>query len=89
MAIALREACEVPERCLPLLPTSYFNFLIVNGGELVPTFHQHANDDRALGMIREIFPDRKINGIDCLDLVEESGTPFCNSQHHPGSWRKA
>jgi agmatine deiminase len=81
--IPLPEACEVPGWRLPVLPASYVNFLIVNGGVLVPTFRQSKNDDRALGMLRELFPDREITGIDCLDLVEEGGTLHCISQQQP------
>jgi agmatine deiminase len=81
--IPLPEACEVPGWRLPVLPASYVNFLIVNGGVLVPTFRQGRNDDRALGVIREMFPNRKITGIDCLDLVEEGGTLHCISQQQP------
>ena len=83
LEIPLPEACEVAGWRLPVLPASYVNFLIVNGGVLVPTFRQPKNDDRALGMIRELFPDREIIGIDCLDLVEEGGTLHCISQQQP------
>ncbi|WP_338289589.1 agmatine deiminase family protein [Luteolibacter sp. LG18] len=83
--IALPEACEVPGWRLPVLPASYVNFLIVNGGVLVPTFRQARNDDRALGLIRELFPGREVTGIDCLDLVEEGGTLHCISQQQPAS----
>ena len=81
--IPLPEACEVPGWRLPILPASYVNFLILNGGLLVPTFRQHRNDDRALGLLRELFPDREVVGIDCLDLVEEGGTLHCISQQQP------
>ena len=83
LEIPLPEACEVPGWRLPVLPASYVNFLIVNGGVLVPTFRQEKNDDRALGMIRELFSDREVIGIDCLDLVEEGGTLHCISQQQP------
>jgi agmatine deiminase len=83
LEIPLPEACEVPGWRLPVLPASYVNFLIVNGGVLVPTFRQTKNDDRALGMIRELFPTREIRGIDCLELVEEGGTLHCISQQQP------
>ena len=83
LEIPLPEACEVPGWRLPVLPASYVNFLIVNGGVLVPTFRQARNDDRALGMIRELFPTREIRGIDCLELVEEGGTLHCISQQQP------
>ncbi len=81
--IPLPQACEVPGWRLPVLPASYVNFLIVNGGVLVPTFRQPKNDDRALGLLRELFPTREIVGIDCLDLVEEGGTLHCISQQQP------
>lgn len=81
--IALPEACEVPGWRLPVLPASYVNFLIVNDGLLVPTFRQPKCDDRALGLLRELFPGREIVGIDCLDLVEEGGTLHCISQQQP------
>ena len=81
--IPLPEACEVPGWRLPVLPASYVNFLIVNGGVIVPTFRQGRNDDRALGMVRELFPGRQVVGIDCLDLVEEGGTLHCISQQQP------
>ena len=83
--IPLPAACEVPGWRLPVLPASYVNFLIVNGGVLVPTFRQPRNDDRALGLIREMFPGREIAGIDCLDLVEEGGTLHCISQQQPAA----
>lgn len=81
--IPLPAACEVPGWRLPVLPASYVNFLIVNGGVLVPVFRQPKNDDRAIGMIREMFPGREIHPIDCLDLVEEGGTLHCISQQQP------
>ena len=80
----LPEACEVPGWRLPVLPASYVNFLIANGGVLVPTFRQGRNDDRALGLVRELFSGREVRGIDCLDLVEEGGTLHCISQQQPG-----
>jgi agmatine deiminase len=85
IGIPLPEACEIPGWRLPVLPASYVNFLIVNGGVLVPTFRQARNDDRALGMLRELFQDREVTGIDCLDLVQEGGTLHCISQQQPAA----
>jgi len=85
--IPLPQACAVPAWRLPVLPASYVNFLIVNGGVLVPTFRQKTNDSRALGIIREMFPGRDITGIDCLDLVEEGGSLHCISQQQPRGGR--
>jgi len=83
LPIHLPEACEVAGWRLPVLPASYVNFLITNGGVLVPTFRQRRNDERALGMIGELFPGREVVGIDSLDLVEEGGTLHCISQQQP------
>lgn len=83
LEVHLPEACEVPGWRLPVLPASYVNFLITNGGVLVPTFRQQANDDRALGILREAFPRHEVIGLDCLDLVEEGGTLHCLSQQQP------
>jgi agmatine deiminase len=77
------EACEVPGWRLPILPASYVNYLLVNGGVIVPQFRQKKNDERAKDILREIFPAREIVGIDCLDLVEEGGTLHCISQQQP------
>ena len=81
--IPLPASCEVPGWRLPVLPASYVNFLILNHGLLVPTFRQAKNDDRALGILRELFPGREVRGIDCLELVEEGGTLHCISQQQP------
>jgi agmatine deiminase len=64
------------------LPPSYANFLIVNGGVLVPIYSQ-PGDDRAMGILREIFPGRKIVGIDCRPLLIEGGALHCLTQQQP------
>ena len=64
------------------LPASYANFLIGNGFVLVPTFN-HPNDLRALTLLQEQFPSRKVIGIDCVDLVWGLGTLHCISQQEP------
>ena len=81
--LPLPDPCEVRGWRLPVLPASYVNFLVLNGGVLVPTFGQPKGDDRALGLLRELFPGREVVGIDCLDLVEEGGSLHCISQQQP------
>ncbi len=77
------EACEVPGWRLPILPASYVNFLIVNDAVIAPSFQQAKNDDRAAGILRELFPGRDVVSIDCLDLVQEGGALHCISQQQP------
>ena len=67
------------------VPASYANFLIVNGGVLVPTFRQPGPDARALEIIQGCFPDRKVVGVDCYHLIWGLGTLHCISQQQPAA----
>jgi agmatine deiminase len=64
------------------LPASYANFYIANGMVLVPTFND-PKDRIALGILAELFPDREIVGIHCVDLVYGLGTLHCMTQQEP------
>ncbi|MFD2034096.1 agmatine/peptidylarginine deiminase [Belliella marina] len=64
------------------LPASYANFYIANNLVVVPTFRD-ANDDKALEIIASCFPDRKVTGIDSLDLIWGLGSFHCLSQQEP------
>jgi len=64
------------------LPASYLNFYIANRAVLVPVFSDQ-NDGKALGILRDLFPGRKIVGIDCRDLVEGMGAIHCITQQQP------
>lgn len=64
------------------LPASYVNFLITNKSVLVPTFRS-SRDQEALAVLAKCFPDRKIVGIDCWDLVWGLGTIHCSTQQQP------
>ncbi len=64
------------------LPASYANFLIANKIVLVPVF-QDKNDKIALDILQKCFPDRKVVGINCRDLVAGLGTLHCISQQEP------
>lgn len=64
------------------LPASYANFYIANGIVVVPTF-QCKKDDKALGIIQDVFPDRKIIGTDSTDIIWGLGSFHCLSQQEP------
>ena len=68
---------------LEQLPASYANFLICNGSVIVPVFAQSKVDDRALGILRECFPKRRVLGIDARRLVIEGGAIHCITQQQP------
>ncbi len=64
------------------LPASYANFYIANSCVLVPTFADPA-DEPALSILRNLFPDRRIIGIDCRELIWGLGTFHCLTQQQP------
>jgi agmatine deiminase len=64
------------------LPASYANFYIANGLVVVPTFRS-AKDDRAMRIIQEVFPERKVLGLDSTDIIWGLGSFHCLSQQEP------
>jgi len=66
------------------LPASYANFYIANQLVIVPTFND-ANDRFALNTLAGLFPDRKVIGIACRDLVLGLGTLHCMTQQQPSN----
>ena len=64
------------------IPATYANFLIVNGGVLVPTYRV-PQDAFAIQIIQSIFPDRKVVGLDCLPLIDQHGSLHCISMQYP------
>ncbi|MCH7397382.1 agmatine deiminase family protein [Belliella sp. DSM 107340] len=64
------------------LPASYANFYIANDLVVVPTFRDD-NDEKALEIIASAFPERKVIGIDSLDLIWGLGSFHCLSQQEP------
>jgi agmatine deiminase len=64
------------------LPASYANFYIANGLVLAPTFND-PSDRIALNTLADLFPDRKVVGIACRDLVLGLGTLHCMTQQQP------
>ena len=66
------------------LPASYANFYIANKCVLVPTF-QDPEDRQVLGILDNLFPTRRIVGIDCRVMVRGLGTLHCATQQEPSS----
>ncbi|HZA38160.1 MAG TPA: agmatine deiminase family protein [Candidatus Baltobacteraceae bacterium] len=64
------------------LPASYANFYIANSCVLVPTFADPA-DEAALSILQKCFPDRRVIGIDCRELIWGLGTFHCLTQQQP------
>lgn len=66
------------------LPASYANFYIANKVVLVPTFND-PNDRIVLNTLAGLFPNRRVVGINCRDLILGLGTLHCLSQQQPAA----
>jgi agmatine deiminase len=61
------------------VPSSYANFYLANGAVLLPLYNS-VTDQQALDIFSTLFPDRKIEGISCNDLVWGQGSIHCITQ---------
>lgn len=74
------------------LTLSYINFYPVSGGLIVPLFGKDGDaelkraDDRALGILREQYPDRKIVPIDGMKIIKGGGNVHCITQQIPKAY---
>jgi len=71
-----------PRRDGDLCIASYLNFLIVNGGVIVPQYGDE-NDALALAQIQTIFPERKAVGVYTREVVYGGGNIHCITQQVP------
>jgi agmatine deiminase len=82
---------EPPERFCrgERLTLSYINFYPVTGALIVPVFgldgsaDLRRSDDRALGILRELYSDRKIVPIDGMKIIKGGGNVHCITQQIP------
>ena len=63
-------------------PASHANFYVANGVVLLPTYDPE-RDPIAIDVLQRCFPDRRVVGIDCTDLVWGLGAFHCVSQQWP------
>jgi agmatine deiminase len=64
------------------LPASYANFYISNKAVIVPLF-KCKEDDQAMQVFEECFPDRKVVGINSVEIIWGLGSFHCLSQQEP------
>ena len=64
------------------LPGSYANFLVVNGGVLIPGADS-PKDAVAAAQLQKVFPDRKVEIIDCRALLSGHGGLHCITMNYP------
>ncbi len=64
------------------LPASYANFYIGNKTVLLPVFNV-PNDKKAVSILQNLFPDRKIVPLPCRELLMGFGGLHCITQQQP------
>lgn len=64
------------------LPASYANFYIANRTVLLPVYG-HRNDAVAVRTLQELFPDRRVEAVNCVDLIWGLGAFHCVTQQQP------
>lgn len=64
------------------LPASYANFYIANNVVIVPLY-RCKEDDIAQRVLQDCFPDRRIIGIDSVEIIWGLGSFHCLSQQEP------
>ena len=64
------------------LPASYANFLICNNSVIMPIYQQ-AEDQQAIEVMTQAFPNHRIITIDCLPLVQQFGSLHCITMQIP------
>lgn len=64
-----------------VLPATYANFLMINSAVLVPVYGL-ATDADVLEIFEELFPDRKIFGVNCKAAIKQNGSLHCLTMNY-------
>ena len=81
------ETIDIVEGTIPrnngeMCIASYLNFLITNGGVIVPQYDDE-NDALAISQLKEIFPEKKVVGVRTKEIVYGGGNIHCITQQVP------
>ncbi|WP_040406263.1 agmatine deiminase family protein [Amycolatopsis nigrescens] len=64
---------------------SYINYYVANGAVIAPAFGDRAADQRAAGVLGELYPGREIVGVRIDTLAEGGGGIHCATQQQPAA----
>ncbi|RKO62312.1 agmatine deiminase [Caldibacillus debilis] len=64
------------------LAASYVNYYTANGGVIVPLFDDE-NDEKAINLLKKLYPDRKVVGIYAREILLGGGNIHCITQQQP------
>ena len=66
---------------------SYMNFLIVNGGVILPQYGDE-NDALAVQQVQAMFPERRVVGVQTREVAFGGGNIHCITQQQPAPQRR-
>ena len=66
---------------------SYMNFLIVNGGIILPQYGDE-NDALAVQQVQAMFPERRVVGVQTREVAFGGGNIHCITQQQPAPQRR-
>lgn len=72
----------IPRKDGEISIASYMNFLVVNGGVIVPQYGDE-NDSLAMSQIQEMYPERKVVGVRTEEIAYGGGNIHCITQQQP------
>jgi len=73
---------SIPRRAGDKTAASYLNFLIVNGGVIMPVFDD-PNDSVAKAKLEAVFPERRVVTVPGREIVLGGGNVHCITQQQP------
>jgi agmatine deiminase len=72
-----------PRKAGDRLTASYINFYIANGGIVIPLFGDRIFDRAAVDLLKRLFPDREVVGVECREILLGGGDIHCITQQVP------
>jgi agmatine deiminase len=75
---------STPRRAGDKTAASYLNFLIVNGGVIMPVFDD-PNDEAVKAKLEAAFPDRRVETVPGREIVLGGGNVHCITQQQPAA----
>jgi agmatine deiminase len=72
----------IPRQPGDRLAGSYINFYVANGGVIVPVFDD-PHDSAALATLQELFPKRRVVGVQAREILLGGGNIHCITQQQP------